>query len=181
MPSYSQSVLEQELFKKDDIKAKAPWKLLTVAFITFLTAGVLFLGLRFGYIPFLDSQLKDTDQKLSQLSSSFNEQDVKKIFTFYSQLYNINDILKSRYDSPKILKVLESETIKNIYYTGFNFDIDEKQMTAEGIAPSYEALAQQMELLKTAPEIKNVKLESARAIEERGGGIKFGIRADINI
>lgn len=179
MPPYNQSVLEKELFKKDDVRTKTPWRLLTVAFIAFLTAAVLFLGLNFGYVPFLDSQISDIDNNLNQLSSSFNEKEVQRVFTFYSQIYNINDILKIRYDAPKIFKELEAQTIKNVYYTNFNFDIDAKRMTIEGIAPSYEALAQQMELLKNISGIDNVQLDSARTSEERGGGIRFSIRAII--
>lgn len=181
MPPFNQSVLEQELFKKDELKAGTPWRLLTVAFITLLTTLVLYLGLNFGYAPFLDSQLEDVNKKLDNLSSSINEQDAQKIFTFYSQLYNINDLLNSRYNSTNILNLLETNIMKSVYYTGFSFNLDEKQIALEGIAPSYEILGQQLELFKTAKEIKTVKLENARVLEEKNSGIRFTIRLEMNL
>ncbi len=179
--SFNQSILEQELFKKDSIKIGTPWRLLTIAFITLLTTAVLFLGLKFGYLPFLNSQLENTDKKIEDLTASINEQDAQKIFTFYSQLFNINDLLRSRYSSANLLNIIEANTLKNLYFTSFNFNLEEKQIAIEGIAPSYEALSQEMEILKKAKEIKNIKLESARTLEEKGGGIRFAIRAEMNL
>ncbi len=168
------SILEEELKKGEKLPVGWPWRLLTFMIIFFLVVVSVYAGMILGYKPYLNSQIKNLDEKLADMNQSVDEQQQKDLINFYSQLVNIGDMLKSHPMPSKIFDFLESNTHQNIYYLSLNLSAAEKNAKIEGVASDYNVLTQQLELLRKVPETEAVFLEDSRINE--GGGIRFMIR-----
>lgn len=174
--AYTQSALERELMKKEVIKLGAPWRLLIMGFIVFGTAVGIFLGMKFGFQPFLESQVNKEDQKIKQLLGSFTADQVADSQVFYSQLINISDVIESRNLATPILEILEKNTLKNIYFNNLNYSVTNKEIKLSGIAPNYDALSQQLEVFKNSPDVGKVLMDNASQAEGRSQSIQFSMR-----
>lgn len=178
---YGQSVLEKELTRRNGAKIKVPWRLLLIAFLTFSATVAIFLGLKFGYLPYLNSRIEKVNREINQLTVSISEEDVQNFFGLYSRLVNIDNLLNNRYRSTKALELLEKNTIKSVFYTDFHYDFKDKTFTLEGRALNYETLSQQLEIFKKLPAVKNLKLESAYSEGGKNIPPRFVIRMELNI
>lgn len=173
--AYTQSALEQQL-KSGKQETGWPWRLLLLSGVIFLTTVAIFAGMQYGLLPYLVSETKTTDQEINKLSSAVSEEQVKNFSNFYSQLSNIQNLLKNHMNGSDFVNLLETKTLKNIYFKSMGVDLKGYVVKLEGSAPSYEVLSQQLEIFKQSPGISDVSLDGASLSEERGGGINFSIR-----
>jgi len=171
---YNQSVLEQELRKGEKIEAGLPWRLLVFAAFLFGLLFIVYLGMQFGYKPYLNSRIKSLDSKINNLNQVINEEERKRLTAIYSQFINIQDLLKSHTVPSKLLELLEKNTQSQIYYLSLNFSLTDKSLKLEGISPSYNILAQQLELFQRIPEIEKVNLDDSQLLDNEN--IRFSIR-----
>lgn len=174
MPQYTNSALEQELKKPERLPVGWPWRLLVFVVIIFGVTVATYLGMTLGYKPYLDSQIKTLDAKITNLSQAVGEEQQKNLVGLYSQLVNIQSLLNSHPVASKIFDFLEKNTHQQIYYTALNLSLTEKSVKLEGIAVNYGILAQQLELFRKTSEIEKVFLDDSRLTEE--GNIRFSIR-----
>ena len=151
-----------------------PWRLLVFVVIIFGVTVATYLGMTLGYKPYLNSQIKTLDAKITNLSQAVGEEQQKNLVGLYSQLVNIQSLLNSHPVASKIFDFLEKNTHQQIYYTALNLSLTEKSVKLEGIAVNYGILAQQLELFRKTPEIEKVFLDDSRLTEE--GSIRFSIR-----
>lgn len=176
MASYTQSVLEEQLKAGSDVSAGWPWRLLLLSGAVFLTSVGIYLGMELGFNPYLSSQDKKADQELSQLSNAISEEQAQNFSAFYSQINNIQSLMDDHNKSSQFAAFLEKNTLRNIFFKNLNFDAKEGTIKLDGVAPSYDFLAQQMEIFRKAPEISKVNIEGASLGEEKGSGVNFSIR-----
>jgi hypothetical protein len=174
MPQYTNSALEQELKKPERLPVGWPWRLLVFVVIIFGVTVATYLGMTLGYKPYLDSQIKTLDAKITNLNQAVDEEQQKNLVGLYSQLVNIQSLLNSHPVASKFFDFLEKNTHQQIYYTALNLSLTEKSAKLEGIAVNYIILAQQLELFRKIPEIEKVFLDDSRLTEE--GSIRFSIR-----
>lgn len=172
MPN-TNSALEQELMKKEKLPVGWPWRLLLFTIIVFGVTIVTYLGMEFGYKPYLNSQMTRLDGQITSLSQQIDVNQQKNLIDFYSQLVNAQKLLTSHVSASKLFDFLEKDTYQKIYYTSLNFSLDEKSIKLGGIANDYDALSKQLELFRQAPEIDNVFLDDSRLSDQ--GGISFSI------
>jgi hypothetical protein len=171
----TQSGFEQQL-KNAGQEAGWPWKLLFLSGSIFVTAAVVFAGMQYGLYPYLEAQAKKTDQDINKLSSAVSDEQVKNFTNFYSQLNNIQSLLKNHGNAVNFIDLLEIKTFKNVYFKSMSVDLKGNIVKLDGMAPSYEVLAQQMEVFKEAEGISDVVLDGANLSEEKIGGVNFSIR-----
>jgi hypothetical protein len=145
--------------------------------IVFCFTAALYLGMTLGYKPYLNSQISGLDQKISQLSQSIDEGQQKKLISFYSQLINIDGLLKTRSETSKFFDFLEKNTSGKVYYESADLSAAEKTVKLEGVAASYSVLAEQMEIFRRAPEIKGISLDNSSVGES---GIDFSAKLSLN-
>ena len=174
MPQYTRTALEEQLGRSERLPVGWPWRLLIFTFIIFGLTVVTYLGMSFGYKPYLNSRIKNLDAEIANLSQSVDEQQQKNLASFYSSLVNIQNLLASHPVASKFFDFLEKNTHQKIYYLSLNLSLLEKNIRLDGVAPDYDAIAQQLELFRKAPEIERIFLDDSRALDT--GGIRFSIR-----
>ena len=165
--------------KKDPARVGTPWRLLSMGFIVFIIAAVVYLGMDFGYKPFISSQIGKTQAKIDELVGSITEEEAQNSVTFYSQMSNINELLNSKKIISQTFGTVKDNTLKNIYYSSFGLDYGSQEIRMEGAAPTYEALAQQIDIFRKLKEVKGVKLENARKDQEKTGRIIFSLKLQL--
>jgi len=174
MPQYTNSALEQELRKPEKLPVGWPWRLLVFVVIIFGVTVATYLGMTLGYKPYLNSQVKTLDAKITSLTQTVDEGQQKSLVGLYSQLVNIQNLLNSHPTASKIFDFLEKNTHQQIGYLNLNLSLTDKNIKLEGNAFNYSVLAQQLELFRKAPEIEKVFLDDSRLMDE--GNIRFSIR-----
>ena len=174
MPQYTQSALEQELRRTERLPVGWPWRLLLFSVVVFGATIAGYLGITLGYQPYLNSRIKTLDTEIANLTQTVGEEQQKNLVLLYSQLSNIQNLLNSHTASSKIFDLLEKNTQPQVYYLSLSFSLAGKNIQLDGSAPSYGALAQQIEIFKQIPEIEKVSLGDSAVIED--GTIRFSLR-----
>lgn len=174
MPEPTPSLLEEQLKKRERLPVGWPWRLLVFATIVFGLTVAIYFGMVIGYKPYLDSQVKNLDQKIVSLGQAIDEQQQKSMVIFYSQLINIQSLLASHQTASNLFGFLEKNTHQNVYYDSLSLSLPERNVKIDGNASDYNVLVQQLELFRRAPEIERVLLDNSRSAD--GGRIHFSIR-----
>lgn len=167
-----------------DIFSGLPWRLLSFATIIFGFSLFIYLGIIFGYKPYLNSEIKNLNQKISILNQSIDEGQQKQIINFYSQLVNIRDILKNHKSIFFVFDLIEKNTYQSVSYSNFKMNVVDKEIRIDGTAPDYETLVKETALWNNAPEIEKIILENI-ALQESSSAkgkseIKFSARLILN-
>jgi len=171
---YNQSILEQELRRGEKVEAGLPWRLLVFSAFLFGLLFFVYLGMQFGYKPYLNSRIKNLDSKINNLNQVIDEGERKRLIDMYSQFINIQDLLKSHTVPSRLIELLEKNTQSQIYYLSLNFSLTDKSLRLEGVSPNYNILAQQLELFQRIPEIERVNLDNSQLLGN--GDIRFSIK-----
>jgi len=154
----------------EQLPTQWPWRVLLFSFLLFLITIIGYFGLAFGYKPFLNSKIIEKDQEIAALAQTIPTADQQTLVKFYSQLGNLQEVLRTHIFGSKILPILEKYTNKQVYYKSFNLNIVSSELILEGVAQSYEILAQQLEAYKQAPEVERFVVNQA---ETQAGKANF--------
>lgn len=152
--------------------AGTPWRLFTYSGLAFLASLLIYLGLSMGYSAYLNSRIAEVDQQLKQLGASISKEDQNKFVRFYSQLVNFNKLLDNHILSSDTFSLLEKNTNQKVRYTNFDLKIDERKLTLDGSALSYEILAQQLASFSADPSVENYMLNQSQMSD---GSVKFKV------
>lgn len=125
-----------------------------------LIVVLIYAGLRFGYEPVLNSQLASAESQLNQAGKSISPEDEASLVTFYSQISNIQSLMKNHIFFSQFLTWLEANTEANIYYTSMAFTSGD-QVTLAGIAKTQADIVQQMAVFEASSDISAVTLSNA--------------------
>ncbi len=162
-----------EQVMREPISVGWPWKFMITMFIALLVAVLLYLGLAFGYKPFLNNSISTLENNLQVASSTLTLDDKEKFVGFYSQVNNLQNLLREHVLTSKFFASFESFTSKDISYTTLNLSVQDNFVTLEGFAKSYGSLASQISIYKEMPEISNVLLDSSKAL---GNSVQFRLK-----
>ena len=162
----------ENLSDAGEIQANWPWKIFVFSLVLFGTVVGIYLGLIFGYRPYLTKQIAQKDQEILNLARSIPEAEQQELIRFYSQLSNLQVVLGQHVMGSKLLPVLEKATNQRVYYTVMNLNVDTRELLLEGVARSYEVLAQQIESFKRLPEIERLIVNFSDA---RANNVNFGM------
>jgi hypothetical protein len=174
MPQYTNSAIEQELKKPERLPVGWPWRLLVFVIIIFGITVAVYLGMAMGYKPYLNSRIKNLDDRITNLTQSVDENQQKNLVVLYSQLVNIQGLLDSHPAASKFFDFLDKNTHQQITYINLDLSSGVKIVQLEGTAPSYGVLSQQLELFRQAPEIEKVFLDDSRTMDT--GAVRFSAR-----
>ena len=136
-------------------------ELLLLAFGLFFFALILFLGLRYGYINYLENSGRKLDQEIEQWSQGISSEDQAATAVLYSQLYNLRTLLGSRAAASPIFDLLERTTLPEIYYTKLGVNTLNREVTVSGAARSLEKIAEQAARIEREPQVERVTFTSA--------------------
>lgn len=178
---YTQSVLQTELSKQREAAAGWPWRLMTLSFIILLAVFAVYAGMRFGFEDmYLKRALIREDAAFSETFKSVSLEEQKEVFNFYSQLSNIDTLLKKQGKASPYSTLIEQHTLKAITYSGMDLRFTDSLavILLDGKTASYASVVQQLAQYKKAPGVTDVKLLGARFINS-AEGIKFSIQVTV--
>jgi len=138
------------------------------------SGGILFLalamyfGLAFGYTPYLQSQLTATQNQVSALGNSISMGDQTQLINFYSQISNLQTLLKNHVIISQLFSWLEDNTETNVYYGSFVLTAG-NQITLTGVARTEADINQQIAIFENSPEISSVTVSNVTAPQVQGG------------
>ena len=148
-------------------------QLLMFSSTLFFISLVVYLGLIFGYRPYLNSQVKRLDDRIQSLSQQIPLEDQKKIINFYAQLVNLRAVLNGHIFTTPIFGWLEKNTHSNIYYTRIGLNTQNRQVTLAGFAKSVNDLAEQLKIFDDDPGV--VQLNFGNSSIGQGGFWQFSL------
>ncbi len=125
----------------------------SILFVVLLIYG----GLRFGYEPYLNAQLSSLESQTQKVGQSVSASDEANLITFYSQITNIQSLMKNHVFFSQFLTWLERVTETNVYYTSMFF-ASNNQVTLSGVAKTSADVSQQIAAFEAAPEVSSVAL-----------------------
>lgn len=128
----------------------------SILFIVILVYG----GLRFGYEPYLNAQLSSLETQVQKVGQSVSPSDEANLITFYSQITNIQSLIKNHVFFSQFLVWLERTTEANIYYTSMSFSSND-QVALSGVAKTSADVSEQIAVFEAAPEVSSVVLSGA--------------------
>lgn len=163
---YTKSVLEEQLKIGEKLSVGLPWRLLIFTIIIFGAMTFLYLGMVFGYKPYLNSRAKNLDKEIANLTASIGEEQQKSLVNFYSQLVNAKNLLANHSTALKFFEFLEKNTYPQVNYLFLNLSLAEKKLKLDGNASNYKVLVQQLELFRQAPEIDRIFLDDSKLGED---------------
>jgi len=163
----------RKIQSREESTSGSAWRLLFfIAFVfgVFVVSG---LGLQFGYARYLRSKIAIVDSNIMKLADESSNEQQDQFLNFQYQVANLQTILNNRIQVSKIFPLLESHTNKKVHYTDFSFDADTLRLDFEGIALSYDALAEQLQAYALMQEVIEYEISSARLRE--GGTVAFSV------
>ena len=172
--SDTRNVLEEQLRKGGNrLPVGLPWQLLVFSFAILGLTLVSYFGIIFGYEPYLNSQISETNAQIKESEKIINNEQQKNLTDIYSQLTNIRGLLNSHVITSTLFDELEKSTYPQIYYTNLILSLSEKKIELRGVSQDYTTLVKQLNFFKASQLFGNVLLDNAKSID---GGITFSIR-----
>ncbi|TSC60582.1 MAG: hypothetical protein LiPW15_460 [Parcubacteria group bacterium LiPW_15] len=148
-------------------------QLLLLAGSLFAISLIIYLGLSYGYEPYLNGQKDDLDAQIQTFSQKISQEDQAKLVGFYSQLANIKTLLGKHPSTSRIFDWLGQNTQSNTYFTKFSFNVPTNQLTLLGNSKSPQDAAEQAAIFESRPEISRLNLNNLAAAP--GGGWQFNM------
>ncbi|MBI4085653.1 MAG: hypothetical protein HY433_00165 [Candidatus Liptonbacteria bacterium] len=133
--------------------------LMFAATIFFISVGV-YLGLMFGYKPYLNSKISGLDAQIQKFTQEIPLSDQEQLISFYSQLSNLGGILQKHVISSALFDWLEKNTSANIYYTRFNFSPGTNQLALTGAAKTTNDFIQQLQAFQNESAVERINVNS---------------------
>ena len=168
MPKFVQNPLNQ--FESEQLPSGWPSRFFSVSLVIFSAVFLGYLGLVFGYEPFLRSKIEDQDQAINQLVGAISKEEQEKFTNAYSKIINLKNLLDKHVKSSKIFPLLGQITNKKVVYTGANLKVPEKELELEGIADSYNSLAEQLESFNQTEAVSRYLLNQSQLTS---GAVQF--------
>ena len=162
-----QKVIEQLGHETTETQGWATDALFFSGGILFL-AIVIYLGLSFGYAPYLQSQLKTTQDNVSALNNSISTGDQTQLVNFYSQIANLQALLQGHEVSSQLFTWLEKNTEANVYYQSMNLTSGYR-VTLTAVALSEADVNQQIAIFENSPDVSSVAVSNVSAPQLPGG------------
>lgn len=159
-----ESGIEPRQLPKEKLPVGWPWRLLFLSIVILGLAVFIWVGLSFGYKPFLHSRINTLDKETENLRKSLSPEEQENFLIFYSQIANLSKLLKNHIISSKIFPWMEQITNKKVYYNRFELSLLDHSLILQGQAQSLEILSQQLESFKETPEIERFVLKNTKLV-----------------
>ncbi len=149
-------------FESERLPVGWPWRFFMVSFVIFLASILVYLGLAFGYEPFLDSQIQKVEDEINARAASVSKENQDKFIQVYSQMINIKSLLDAHIFPSSVLTLLEQKTHPRVYFIGANLKSAERELELDGSAANFSALAEQLEIFAQTKEIERYTLSQSQ-------------------
>lgn len=172
MPPQYPNLNNQILTREEKVPSGVPQRFFAFSFLVLILVTLGYLGLAYGYAPFLHNQIDDGKAKLDELGRRISADDQKELTRLYSQISNTQKLLSSHVLASRAFTFLEANTVREVTYIGADLSVPDRRLTLNGAAVSYDELVRQLASYNRAPEVERINLESSEAV---GGTIRFKV------
>lgn len=168
--AYDPSLLSEQLRRQDTAPVGWPWQLFTLSIIALIMTVVVYLGIKVGYIPYLNSRISTEEAKIEEFGRSVSDTQKAELIAFYSQLVNAESLLENHIINSKFFDSLEANTHEAVYLTDLNFSSKDGSARISGVAPDFDTLAAQLDLFGKMSGAIRVSLDNAQQQATAGVG-----------
>src|SRR3989344_1296726 len=98
----------------------------------FFIAAFVYLGLVFGYRPYLASEVRKLQDQINIFIQQIPVEEQGKIINFYSQLLNLRSLLANHAVSSHFFNLIEDNTQVNVYYDRFDLSLRTRELRVGG-------------------------------------------------
>lgn len=119
----------------------------------------IYAGLRFGYETYINGQLKSLEGQVQKVGQQITPASEANLIKFYSQIANLESLIKGHVFSSQFLTWLEQNTEANVYYTSISFSSG-GQVALVGSAKTAADVSEQLAVFEASPEVSSVSLSS---------------------
>lgn len=159
------------------------YRLHTIAFLVLLFSLLAFLGVYLYKIYLFPKQLSGLEKEQSDLTEMISNSFDLNLISVGEKAKNVDILLKGRLYKSKIFDLLESFTLKNVFYDKFALQQGSVENTAiradiSGHTENFAALSKQMAIFASRKEFLNIKFDGGEM--DKDGIVKFKISMDIN-
>ena len=151
----------------------------SVGLLTF-TGGLLilalaiYLGMIFVYEPHLQNQLNDLENQAIGLVQSVSPQDQAQLVGFYSQVSNLQTLLRNHVTLSQLFSWIENNTETNVTYTQLSFSgTNGITISLSGIAKTMADLSQQVAIFEASPNVKSIAISNVSPSTQNVGYYQF--------
>ncbi len=138
----------------------------------FILSLGIFLGIQFGYRPFLEGQVLQLDKDIKNFSDQVSPAQQEELVTFYSQLDNLSNLLAHQVQTSKVFQWIETNTNTQVQLTSLSFNATTKTLTLSGQAKTILNLGEQLNRFQAQSEIISLQL-SQLSLNQGSGGWNF--------
>lgn len=163
---------------KQSTSTDTPWRLLVLALVLLGLSIFVWIGMEFGYVPYLHNQIAKTDTEIAALAASLKDGQQKDVIGLYSQLYNINELYKNHIYPSRIFSFIETTLLPTIRLTELDVEVRKGTIMLSGVSPDMDTVTLQLAALQKNENIVNAVLSSAKQ-QDKGTGVSFTIHIDI--
>jgi hypothetical protein len=135
---------------------------------------ILYFGLLMVYQPKLNTDLTAAQEKVAATDQSIASGDQTQLIDFYSQVVNMQGLLRTHILFSQFLSWLEKHTEANVYYSQLSF-ASGNQITITATARTQADVSQQVAIFESSPSVKKVIIPSVTAANGGGGGLSFAM------
>ena len=135
-------------------------RLLMFSGTIFFISLALYVGIVYGYKPYLEKEVKDLDGQIKSFGQKIPPEEQIKLISFYSQISNIQSVFGNHVASSKFLEWLEKNTETNVYYTRLSLLSFSDQAGLSGVSKTVEDFSKQLIVFQNNPLIQRVAINS---------------------
>ncbi len=120
---------------------------------------VIYLGITFGYEPYLNGGIAQTKTQMATLSQSISSADQAKLVTYYSQVSNLQALVAGHVFLSPFFAWLEENTEANVYYGSLSFS-SRNQVNLNVFARTQADVNQQIATFESSGDVKQISLSN---------------------
>jgi len=155
-------------------QARGPLSILAVAALVLVGAAIVLAGLAFGYEFYLKQNKEEKTQELKVLQDSVEPQAVEELARLSQRLVISRELLNNHVAVSAIFSMLERDTVQNVSFDDFEIQTapsGDVEVTMEGLAASFNALAYQSVVFRDNPFLRNQIFDDITVTDE--GDVSF--------
>jgi len=139
-------------------------QLMMFAGTLFFIAAALYIGITFGYKPYLNNRVEALNERIATFAQQVPADEQEKIAGFYSQLVNLRTLLGKHVAMTEFFSWLERSTLPTIQITKASVNMNNRQGTITGVSRSVQDIAAQLAVLQADPGVERVDFKQVTNI-----------------
>lgn len=156
---------------REPAETSGAWRLMMFMFFVGAVFLFAYLGLIFGYKPYVSAQIAKREKALEDLAAQVPKAEQDEFLKFQYQLIELKNLLAKHAAAAKLMPLLEANTNQDVFYRSLDLDVNTAKVSLRGAARSYDALAQQLAAFERSNDITRYQIGRVNLGE--GGRVEF--------